>query len=135
MDKITNFIEKIFEDQYTKAFGSHFTPQTSSRQITLTRQDGTDLIAVLQAKCVLDNAHITALVVSPDHQGKGLGSSLIQEFETLMKKDKISSITLSTKSYQAEGFYQKMGYQIYASLEDVPKEGITKYHLIKRLNP
>ena len=44
-----------------------------------------------------------------------------------------TSITLSTKSYQAKDFYLKQGYEIYASLSDVPQKGITKYHLIKRL--
>ena len=42
-------------------------------------------------------------------------------------------VTLSTKSYQAKDFYLKQGYEIYASLADVPQKGITKYHFIKRL--
>jgi hypothetical protein len=41
---------------------------------------------------------------------------------------------LSTKSYQAKDFYIKQGYEIYASLADIPQKGITKYHFIKRLN-
>lgn len=133
METITNFIETIFEDQYRKAFGNQRTPQSTTQIVTLTREEDENLTAVLQAKCVLDNAHITALVVSPDYQGQGLGSSLIQEFEELMQEHQITSITLSTKSYQAEHFYRKMGYQVYATLKNVPQEGITKFHFIKYL--
>lgn len=133
METTTNFIETIFEDQYRKAFGNQRTPQSTTQMVTLTREEKGSLTAVLQAKCVLDNAHITALVVSPEHQGQGLGASLIQEFEDLMRKRQITSITLSTKSYQAEHFYRKMGYQVYATLENVPQKGITKFHFIKYL--
>ena len=57
----------------------------------------------------------------------------MSELEEKAEKVGVNSITLSTKSYQAKDFYVKQGYEIYASLEDVPQRGVTKYHFIKRL--
>ena len=72
-------------------------------------------------------------MVDKGHQKKGLGASLLAELEEKAEKAGVSSITLSTKSYQAKDFYIKQGYEIYASLEDVPQIGVTKYHFIKWL--
>ena len=88
---------------------------------------------MLHAQQVLENIHIKALVVDKEHQKKGLGASLLAELEEKAEKAGVSSITLSTKSYQAKDFYIKQGYEIYASLEDVPQKGVTKYHFIKWL--
>ena len=100
----------------------------------LRREEDGQLIALLHAQQVLENIHIKALVVDKEHQKKGLGASLLAELEEKATEAGVSSITLSTKSYQAKDFYIKQGYEIYASLSDVPQKGITKYHFIKRLN-
>jgi len=68
------------------------------------------------------------------YKKKGLGASLLSELEEKAAETGETSITLSTKSYQAKDFYIKQGYEIYASLSDVPQKGITKYHFIKRLS-
>lgn len=64
----------------------------------------------------------------------GLGFEPFETIEVKAKTRGIKSITLSTKSYQAKDFYLKAGYQIYATLENVPQAGITKYHFIKWLS-
>lgn len=133
MDPIKAFIDQVFEGQYAKVFDNGRSPKASTEEVTLMREEKGQLIAVLQAKCVLDNAHITALVVDEEHRGKDLGAALLQEFEALARERGLTTITLSTKSYQAEGFYLKMGYEVYARLEDVPEKGVTKFHFIKRL--
>lgn len=134
MTAITDFIDRVFNEQYTSLFGESQLPSQAKEDITLTRQEGDDLIAALTATCIFETAHISTLVVSPDHRNQDLGTSLVQELESLAKERGIQSITLSTKSYQAKDFYLKMGYTIYAQLEDVPRQGITKYHFIKWLS-
>ena len=90
-------------------------------------------MALLHGQQVLENIHIKALVVDKAYQKKGLGASLLSELEEKAAEAGATSITLSTKSYQAKDFYLKQGYEIYASLEDIPQKGMTKYHFIKRL--
>lgn len=133
MEEINAFVDRIFEEQYQASFGKEQAGKTTPNYLTLTRRDEQGLRAVLRAKLVLENAHITDLVVAKAHRGQGLGASLIAELEEILPERGIRSITLSTKSYQAEGFYRKLGYQVYGQLENVPQKGIIKYHLVKYL--
>ena len=128
-----DFVKRIFNEQYEKTFGSTLLEKLEARDYFFKREENGNLIALLHAQQVLENIHIKALVVEPDYQKKGLGASLLAELEEKAMAEGVSSITLSTKSYQAKDFYLKQGYEIYASLEDVPQKGITKYHFIKRL--
>ena len=128
-----DFVKRIFNEQYEKTFGSTLLEKLEARDYFFKREENGNLIALLHAQQVLENIHIKALVVEPDYQKQGLGASLLAELEEKAMAEGVSSITLSTKSYQAKDFYLKQGYEIYASLADVPQKGITKYHLIKRL--
>ena len=132
MTDFHDFIKRVFDEQYEAYFGPDMLEKLEPRDDYLTREEEGRLIALLHAQQVLGNIHIKALVVDKEHQKKGLGASLLAELEEKAKKAGVSSITLSTKSYQAKDFYIKQGYEIYASLEDVPQKVVTKYHFIKR---
>ena len=133
MTEFQNFIEQVFKEQYEDSFGPDMLEKLEPQDYYLAREEEGRLIALLHAQQVLENIHIKALVVDKGHQKKGLGASLLVELEEKAEKAGVSSITLSTKSYQAKDFYIKQGYEIYASLEDVPQKGVTKYHFIKWL--
>lgn len=134
MEKFHDFIKRVFDEQYEACFGPDMLEKLELQDYYLTREEDGQLIALLHAQQVLENIHVKALVVDKEHQKKGLGASLLAELEEKATEAGVSSITLSTKSYQARDFYIKQGYEIYASLIDVPQKGITKYHFIKRLN-
>ena len=134
MEKFHDFIKRVFDEQYEACFGPDMLEKLELQDYYLTREEDGQLIALLHAQQVLENIHIKALVVGKEHQKKGLGASLLAELEEKAVEAGVTSITLSTKSYQARDFYIKQGYEIYASLTDVPQKGITKYHFIKRLN-
>ena len=134
MTEFQDFIEQVFKEQYEASFGSTRLEELEPKDYYLTREEEGNLIALLHAQQVLENIHIKALVVDKGYQKKGLGASLLAELEEKAAEAGVISITLSTKSYQARDFYIKQGYEIYASLEDVPQKGVTKYHFIKRLS-
>ena len=46
----------------------------------------------------------------------------------------VKTLTLTTKAYQALGFYLKHGYEVFGELADVPMMGTTKYYLAKKIN-
>lgn len=133
MEKFHDFIKRVFDEQYEACFGPDMLEKLELQDYYLTREEDGQLIALLHAQQVLENIHVKALVVDKEHQKKGLGASLLAELEEKAVEAGVTSITLSTKSYQAKDFYIKQGYEIYASLEDVPQKGVTKYHFIKRL--
>lgn len=132
MSNFQALIHKVFDQQFQEHFGQA-QPNDMNKELVLTRMVDDQPVAVLTAKKSLANYHVTALVVVQGHQGKGLGASLLRELEDLAEREGVTTITLSTKSYQAEGFYLKQGYTCYASLADVPVAGVTKHHFIKRL--
>lgn len=134
MTEFQDFIDQVFKEQYESSFGSARLEELEPKDYYLTREEEGRLIALLHAQQVLENIHIKALVVDKEYQKRGLGASLLAELEEKAAEAGATSITLSTKSYQARDFYIKQGYEIYASLTDVPQKGITKYHFIKRLN-
>ena len=133
MEEFHDFIKQVFDEQYEACFSSGMLEKLEPQDYYLRREEDGRLIALLHAQQVLENIHIKALVVDKEHQKKGLGASLLAELEEKAGAAGVSSITLSTKSYQAKDFYVKQGYEIYASLSDVPQRGVTKYHFIKRL--
>ncbi|WP_148881364.1 GNAT family N-acetyltransferase [Streptococcus sp. Marseille-P7376] len=134
MEKFHDFIKRVFDEQYEACFGPDMLERLEPQDYYLRLEEDGQLISLLHAQQVLENIHVKALVVDKEHQKKGLGASLLAELEEKAAEAGVTSITLSTKSYQARDFYIKQGYEIYASLEDVPQKGITKYHFIKRLN-
>lgn len=127
------FVKRVFNEQFEETFGRDAMSKLVTKEYLLTKEEGGNLLAVLQAIQSIETVHIKSLVVAKAAQGKGLGSQLLLELEEAARQNGVTSITLSTKSYQAKEFYLKNGYQIYASLENVPMQGVTKYQFIKYL--
>ena len=75
---------------------------------------------------------VELLWVSEEHRGEGLGTRLMEAVETEARRIGCSMIFLDTFSYQAPGFYEKLGFQIAGTISDFP-EGHTYYVLFKRL--
>lgn len=127
------FVKRVFDEQFEETFGRDAMSKLVTKEYLLTKEEGGNLLAVLQAIQSIETVHIKNLVVAKAAQGKGLGSQLLLELEEAARQNGVTSVTLSTKSYQAKEFYLKNGYQIYASLENVPMQGVTKYQFIKYL--
>lgn len=95
---------------------------------------GDDVAGVISVKITWENAHVTALAVAERFQGQGFGRQLLDDMEAWARDKGLTSITLSTKSYQAKDFYLKQGYSLFGQLADVPLRGVTKYHFVKYLS-
>lgn len=91
------------------------------------------MAGVISVKITWENAHVTALAVAERFQGQGFGRQLLDDMEAWARDKGLTSITLSTKSYQAKDFYLKQGYSLFGQLADVPLRGVTKYHFVKYL--
>lgn len=72
------------------------------------------------------------LYIEEDCRGKKLGVKLMAEIEKLAHDEKCFGIRVETWSFQALGFYLKLGYQIFGKLKDCPP-GSTEFHLKKVL--
>ncbi|MEE4277245.1 MAG: GNAT family N-acetyltransferase [Halieaceae bacterium] len=82
-------------------------------------QDG--LVGVLTADVLWDWLYIDELWVSSGMRGTGLGRQLMQCAEDFAIREKLEGIWLWTQSWQAEGFYRKLGYIEFTRFERFPR--------------
>ncbi|WP_040948895.1 GNAT family N-acetyltransferase [Gorillibacterium massiliense] len=77
--------------------------------------------------------YVNFLWVHESLRGQDKGSELLAKAEEVAREHKCRYVTLDTFSFQAPGFYKKMGYTVYGVLEDSPYDGATQYFLKKSL--
>jgi len=75
---------------------------------------------------------VRILWVSQTLRGRGHGRRLLEAAEQRAVERHCRQAFLDTHSFQAPGFYEKVGYEIYAQADDWPV-GHTHYFLRKRL--
>jgi len=75
--------------------------------------------------------HVTHLWVSAPARRLGHGTRLLQAAEHYAVERGCFASTLETASFEARPFYEKLGYEVFAALEDYPP-GHTKYYLRKQ---
>lgn len=73
-------------------------------------KDGDALVAGIVAYGTLDALEVELLYVDEAYRGKGLGASLLAHAEDMARKDGLVRVLLNTYSFQAPGFYEKLGY-------------------------
>ena len=60
------------------------------------------------------------LYVDEEYRGQDIGTKLINEIEKLAKSKKLIGVRMETWDFQAREFYEKNGYEVYATFEDCP---------------
>jgi ribosomal protein S18 acetylase RimI-like enzyme len=76
--------------------------------------------------------HVTHLWVGAPARRRGNGTRLLEAAEVYAVERGCFAATLETASFEAPRFYEKLGYEVFAALEDYPP-GHTKYYLRKQL--
>jgi len=76
--------------------------------------------------------HVTHLWVAAPARRQGCGTGLLQAAERYAVERGCRAAHLETHSYEARPFYEKLGYQVFAALDDYPP-GHAKYFLRKEL--
>ncbi len=93
------------------------------------RKDGT-LIGGISGTAQWDWLEIELLWVETSEQHQGIGSRLLRAVEQAAVAKGFLNSHVRTGGWQALGFYEKHGYEIFGQLEDYPK-GHTTYFLKK----
>jgi GNAT superfamily N-acetyltransferase len=66
-------------------------------------------------------------------RGHGLGQRILGEAEEIARSRGCTGVWLDTFEFQARGFYEKLGYTVFGTIEDYPK-GYSRFFLKKRLD-
>ena len=122
-----------FIQEKLNQYNLHFAPPDNHQALTLLARDQKDnIIAGLVGVTYWGWLHIEDLWVDEGLRQQGIGRQLllVAEEEALQRGCRHSH--LETHTFQALGFYEKHGYQVFGELPDLPR-GSTKYYLRKNL--
>lgn len=98
-----------------------FPPDPQSVAITLCSSEGA-IVGGLWGKTVYDWLSVEYLVVPEELRGGGFGTRLMAEAEGVALDRGCVGAWLTTFPFQAQGFYEKLGYEVFAALERSPRD-------------
>jgi len=107
---------------------------SDSFAIALRDQESGAIIGGLWATSAYNWLFIELLFVPVEYSGRGIGSSLMRKAEEIAMRRGYLGIRLDTMSFQAPGFYEKLGYRKFGELENYP-EGHELSYYYKMLTP
>jgi GNAT superfamily N-acetyltransferase len=91
-----------------------------------------ETIGGLWGRSAYDWLHIELLFVPEQLRGEGLGTRLVRQAEAIARERGHIGIWVDTHDFQAPGFYQKLGYEVFGVVPDHPR-GQRHFFLHKRL--
>jgi len=102
------------------------------RLAIIVRNEEERIVAGLLSETKWDWMYIGWLWVSDGYRTNGIGTQLMQRAEREATLLGCHSTHLTTLDFQAKGFYEKLGYEVFAALEDYPR-GHTRFMMKKRI--
>lgn len=115
---------------YNKAMGGPTGYQPIS--IMLVDENGTR-IGGLTGRALYDWLFVELFHIPEALRGQGHGRRLMQKAEAFARERGLIGIWLDTFDFQARPFYEKLGFTVFGTLEDHPRDG-NRYFLKKRLD-
>ncbi len=95
--------------------------------ITIKSEDG-KLVGCAMVAFLYNGMEINSLWVDESMRGHGLGQKLMELAEAEGKKRGAEFAYTNTFTWQAPGFYEKLGYKRYGKLEDFPAGNQLSYY-------
>lgn len=86
----------------------------------------------LWGKIVYDWLFVELLVVPEQFRGQNIGAQILTRAEEIARERGCIGVWLDTYAFQAPGFYDKLGYEIFGAIDDHPR-GSRRFFLKKRL--
>ena len=96
-----------------------------ARTVAVVVRDGADeVIGGLWGKTVYDWLFVEYLILDEALRGRELGARLMRAAEELAIDRGCVGAWLTTFTFQARGFYEKLGYSVFAELDNCPGENV-----------
>lgn len=87
--------------------------------LRLTNDQDEDVGGLL-ARCSYDWMFVELLVVDERYRGRGYGTALMRHAEKVAEDHGCFGIWLDTFEFQARGFYETLGFDLFGELDDHP---------------
>ena len=114
------------------AYAEGMAPPRIKQDIGIFVRENGRLVAGLYGATYWNWLHIKLLWVDDALRGRGIGRQLMQVAETEAIQRGCHAALVDTHSFQAEGFYTQLGYEVFGRLEDFPPRH-QRVYLQKRL--
>jgi ribosomal protein S18 acetylase RimI-like enzyme len=122
--------DEAFVIAQTQAYNAAFTKADVRSLCIFIRDDEERLIGGLTAKTYWEYLEIRFLWVHEDHRDRGLASDLMVTAETEAARRGCKHAFLDTLSFQALGFYKKLGYSEFGRLSGF--SGLHERHFLRK---
>jgi GNAT superfamily N-acetyltransferase len=109
-------------------------PRNTLEFVLSARDDKSGLVAGLVGETLWNALLVSVLWVHERHRKNGYGTALIERAERIGHEHGCEVVFLNTMTFQAPGFYSKLGYQVFGELLDAPR-GHSRLWFCKRLPP
>ncbi|MBI4763091.1 MAG: GNAT family N-acetyltransferase [Deltaproteobacteria bacterium] len=119
-----------FFHQGLRSYNSQFLKEDWTPFAAVSRNAKGEIIAGINGQSYWGRLHIENLWVHESYRKKGLGKELIELAEKTSKEQGCSGIDLDTMSFQAPGFYEKMGFNKVGEIANY-KQGIKRFYYSK----
>jgi len=118
-----------------RAFNDDFIPASNWRNFVIAATDSDDqFVGGLEGELSWQWLFVRNLWVADSSRGSGLGTALIERAEEFALRQGCVGSHLDTFDFQARPFYERLGYEVFGTLEDFPP-GSTRFFLRKALTP
>ncbi|MEO0030371.1 MAG: hypothetical protein RIS94_129 [Pseudomonadota bacterium] len=94
-------------------------PEIRPVAVLLTDDHGAH-VGGLWGRCAYDWLFVELLAVPEAHRGENYGTALMEQAEEIARANGCIGIWLDTYEFQARGFYEKLGFEVFGTLEDHP---------------
>ncbi|MBS4201274.1 GNAT family N-acetyltransferase [Bacillus sp. FJAT-49732] len=134
--ELNNDDKKHIDNELFKYNLAHFPEDLRGRyeEISLYLRDENSNVrgAIIGAVC-WNWLEIYSLIVDEEIRKFGFGTKLLLEIEKMAQDRQCDFIKVDTLSFQALGFYEKHGYKVFGSIDNVGRH-FKHYYLKKDLN-
>ena len=117
-------LRKAILDPLTAFNAENGYPPDAKPLAVVARNDAGEIVGGLWGKTGYGWLSVQFLIVDPSLRERGLGGQLMVAAEDEGRRRGCVGAWLTTFSFQARGFYEKLGYCVFAELEESPGDNI-----------
>lgn len=122
-------------DEHLTVFNAEATGSAPAEPLCVAARDAEgELVGGLSGETRWGWLHVLIVWVGAAHRGRGVGAQLMARAEDEARRRGCHGVSLNTFTWQAPGFYERLGYREFGRLEDYP-EGVTLFFFRKDLAP
>ena len=114
------------------AFNEAWLGPSNEQSVRLVARDELGVVGGLLGHTKWKWLYVAKLWVDERGRGKGIGTQLLTAAEELARTRGCTDASLDTFEYQARPFYEKLGYELFGTLDGYPP-GFRQFYLRKRL--